>query len=201
MLTFVGSLLGTNLVKAVEMASRQRKVANDFSTTFPRSTMQKWRQMVEEWQANPSRPNPYVSNERGTSLWGCSSVDPYCCFASVKGFQGPTAAHSRRAYWGRRWPTCATQDFCVRFHSDGSRAGRSTVSFHHPIPFPSSDTLLGTTYALRLLEKRGPTVRRQPSSRNGVFSCTRLRNGVKYKQSTCLERSTPIPPTWNPHRE
>ena len=52
-------------MKAVEMASSQRKVADDFTSTFPRETVQQWKQMVKEWQANPSRPNPYVSNERG----------------------------------------------------------------------------------------------------------------------------------------
>ena len=55
----------TNLIKAVEMASRQSKVADDFTATFPRNTVQQWRQMVEKWQANPLCPNPYVSNERG----------------------------------------------------------------------------------------------------------------------------------------
>jgi hypothetical protein len=52
-------------VKAVETASRQRQVAEDFTATFPYKTVQEWRQMVKEWQANSLRPNPYASNERG----------------------------------------------------------------------------------------------------------------------------------------
>ena len=52
-------------MKAVEMASSQRKVADDFAATFPRETVQQWEKMVKEWQANASRPNPYASNERG----------------------------------------------------------------------------------------------------------------------------------------
>lgn len=54
-----------NLVKAAETALRQRKVADDFTATFPLRTIQQWREMVREWQENPLRPNPYASNERG----------------------------------------------------------------------------------------------------------------------------------------
>lgn len=57
-----------NLEKAVEMEKTQRKVANDFSATFPLKTVRQWRKMVKEWQANPSCPNPYISNERGMFL-------------------------------------------------------------------------------------------------------------------------------------
>ena len=58
-------MLEVNLVKAVEMAKSQRKVADDFTATFPIETVQEWKRMVEEWQADSSRPNPYASNERG----------------------------------------------------------------------------------------------------------------------------------------
>jgi hypothetical protein len=50
-------------VKAVEMASQQRKVANEFSETFPSEMVQQWRRMVKEWREKPSRRNPYVSKE------------------------------------------------------------------------------------------------------------------------------------------
>ena len=52
-----------NLTKAVETVPRQGKVAEDFSMTFPDKTVQQWRQMVKDWQADPLLPNPYVSNE------------------------------------------------------------------------------------------------------------------------------------------
>ena len=61
----VGSLLEKNLLKAVEMASKQRQVANDFTATFPPKTVQNWRCMVKEWEADPSYPNPYVLKEQG----------------------------------------------------------------------------------------------------------------------------------------
>ena len=62
---FVESLLKTNLVKAVEMASIQRKAATDFSRTFPDKTIKQWKKMVREWERDSSRPDPYVSAERG----------------------------------------------------------------------------------------------------------------------------------------
>jgi hypothetical protein len=61
----VGSLLETNLVKAAGAASKQRKVAEDFTATFPDETVETWKEMVDKWQKEPSSPNPYVSNERG----------------------------------------------------------------------------------------------------------------------------------------
>ena len=47
------------------MASIQRKAANDFTATFPPETVGKWQRMVQEWEANSSHPNPYVSNDHG----------------------------------------------------------------------------------------------------------------------------------------
>ena len=61
----VESLLKTNLVKAVKMASIQRKAAKDFSQTFPNETIKQWKEMVKEWERDSSRPDPYVSTERG----------------------------------------------------------------------------------------------------------------------------------------
>lgn len=61
----IGSLLGKNLSKAVEMASKQRQVADDFSATFPQETIRAWSRMIKQWEADPSYPNPYISKERG----------------------------------------------------------------------------------------------------------------------------------------
>jgi hypothetical protein len=47
------------------MAATQRKAAVEFSGTFPDTTVRDWKKMVRDWQENPSRPNPYVSKERG----------------------------------------------------------------------------------------------------------------------------------------
>jgi len=47
------------------MASKQRKAAEDFTATFPSGKIQKWKRMVKEWEENSSRPNPYISKDRG----------------------------------------------------------------------------------------------------------------------------------------
>ena len=47
------------------MASKQRKAADDFSGTFADEILRKWEKMVEEWQEDHSRTNPYIFNERG----------------------------------------------------------------------------------------------------------------------------------------
>ena len=56
------------------MGLKQRKAATEFSGTFPDETVQKWREMVKGWQEDPSRPNPYVSTERGSFYFQLNSV-------------------------------------------------------------------------------------------------------------------------------
>lgn len=60
----IGSSLQKNLLKAAEMSSKQRQVADDFTATFPHETIKSWSRMVNEWEADPSKPNPYVSEEK-----------------------------------------------------------------------------------------------------------------------------------------
>jgi len=66
--------------------------------------------------------------------------------------------------------------------------------------FLLSNAQVGSVYYPHLLEKRGPTTKRRHSSRSGAFSCAKLRSGANYKRYTCLERSTLIPPTQDPHQ-
>lgn len=54
------------------MASKQQKVAEDFTTTFPNKTVKQWRKMLEKWEEDPLCPNPYISNEQGALLIGVS---------------------------------------------------------------------------------------------------------------------------------
>jgi hypothetical protein len=48
--------------------------------------------MVKEWQKDPSRPNPYVSNERGTFFRRYFSPYLTVHFTSIKTFGGSIAA-------------------------------------------------------------------------------------------------------------
>ena len=66
------------------MASIQRKVAIDFTATFPVDTVQQWRRMVREWEEDSSRPNPYVSRERGKLFYLISSTVTHNWFISFK---------------------------------------------------------------------------------------------------------------------
>jgi len=81
------------------MALGQRRVANDFTATFPRETVQAWSRMVKEWEADPSRPNPYVSKEQGM-LFSTPANVSYLLFTSIEAFQGVVTTHSRRGQRG-----------------------------------------------------------------------------------------------------
>jgi hypothetical protein len=73
-------------VKAAEAASKQHKVAEDFTTTFPDETVQTWKEMVDKWQKEPSSPNPYVSNERGMFFLEGSSSHVLQLFCQHRSF-------------------------------------------------------------------------------------------------------------------
>ncbi|KAF9779310.1 hypothetical protein BJ322DRAFT_1113656 [Thelephora terrestris] len=64
----LGSLLEKNLLKATEMASKQRQAADDFTATFPRETVRVWRRMVKDWETDAAYPNPYLSNDRASKV-------------------------------------------------------------------------------------------------------------------------------------
>ena len=68
------------------MELKQRQAANEFTATFPHETIQAWRRMVKEWEADTSCPNPYVSKEQCTPPmvleWTCLMI----LFTSIQGF-------------------------------------------------------------------------------------------------------------------
>ena len=62
------------------MASKQRKVASDITETFPLDTVQQWRRMVKEWEADSSCPNPYISKDRGRLFYPVSGTMTHADF-------------------------------------------------------------------------------------------------------------------------
>ena len=116
----LGSLLETNLTKALEMASIQRKVADDFSNTFPKEVIQQWEQMVMKWNENSLQPNPYVSSEHCMFFLKHLDALSYNHLISFESFQGSVAADSRRSVWGRTRSGYTAQSFSNCFRPDGS---------------------------------------------------------------------------------
>jgi Kyakuja-Dileera-Zisupton transposase len=47
------------LNRAVEMHVKHRKAFNDFNNTFPPTAVEKWNQMVIDWDKDTTKPNPY----------------------------------------------------------------------------------------------------------------------------------------------
>ena len=117
----IGSLLKKNLLKAVEMASKQHQVANDFTTTFPQETTRAWRCMVKNWEANASYPNPYILKEHGrfSPTPRNERVSPFS-FASIEGFQGMIATHSGRGRRGSKGERIIPQGLRISFHTHGT---------------------------------------------------------------------------------
>jgi hypothetical protein len=45
---------------AIAMSQRQQKNHDEFTATFSIDTIQKWQQIVEDWNANQKASNPYI---------------------------------------------------------------------------------------------------------------------------------------------
>lgn len=41
------------------MQVKHQELYNEFSATFPRTVVKKWTIAIENWEADPSVPNPY----------------------------------------------------------------------------------------------------------------------------------------------
>jgi hypothetical protein len=55
-----GTYLLAQLKIALTMSKIQQERHEELDSTFPRNIVQKWEKMVNDWNANPSAPNPYV---------------------------------------------------------------------------------------------------------------------------------------------
>jgi hypothetical protein len=42
------------------VSQRQQKNHEEFTATFPSDVIQKWHNIVEDWNANRKAPNPYI---------------------------------------------------------------------------------------------------------------------------------------------
>lgn len=61
----VGITLLVQLQKAVIMYTKHREAFEKFTDTFPPDVISKWDQMVKDWDADNSKPNPYQEPAAG----------------------------------------------------------------------------------------------------------------------------------------
>lgn len=54
-----GASLRTQLAKAIVMEKKHREALEKFTATFPSDVVAKWDKMVDDWDADMSKPNPY----------------------------------------------------------------------------------------------------------------------------------------------
>ena len=64
----LGRHLHTKLKEAIPMSKKHSALFNALSATFPAETIVEWTQMVDDWQDDTSRPNPFEE----TALGMCS---------------------------------------------------------------------------------------------------------------------------------
>lgn len=50
------------------MRDKHRTIFHQFSSTFRDDTVKKWAKMVEEWNDDHSKPNPYAEPKSGVCI-------------------------------------------------------------------------------------------------------------------------------------
>ena len=56
---FLGTFLEKNLQRSLAWRKSQREIATLMSGSYPVATVDKWRKMRDEFDLDPSKPNPY----------------------------------------------------------------------------------------------------------------------------------------------
>jgi hypothetical protein len=57
------------------MRTKHRRHHHDLSSTFPKDEVDKWDRMVEEWNMDPKKTNPYDEAVTGTYLQFLEALD------------------------------------------------------------------------------------------------------------------------------
>ena len=58
-----GSFLRRNLLEAVEFRAKQHAIFVELCAPLERHVTEQWQAMVDEWEADPKKPNPYHEPE------------------------------------------------------------------------------------------------------------------------------------------
>lgn len=64
----LGDFYPEKLDDALEMSKVHQDAFEKFDATFPEAITEQWARQVEAWDADSTRPNPYVEPNQGTSL-------------------------------------------------------------------------------------------------------------------------------------
>lgn len=66
-LCFSGPQLYQDLVAAIEQRDKQREFFAEFNSTIPSEVSREWEQLVQDFEEDPTGPNPYEEIETGKS--------------------------------------------------------------------------------------------------------------------------------------
>jgi len=58
-LFFLGTLFKKRIADAIKMQAKHEEIFEKFSARFDETLIEKWKKIVEAWEADPSKPNPY----------------------------------------------------------------------------------------------------------------------------------------------
>ena len=80
--SFSGELLLRSLLKALLMKEKHTSENRKFDATLSTELRQKWLMMIQSWESDKSKPNPYMHTEKGIF---------YCCIAIPRAYVPPAS--------------------------------------------------------------------------------------------------------------
>ena len=72
-------MLAVQLKEAHKMKRWHQELLDEFSVEFPPDVISQWVEMIEAWNADPSRPNPYEEIENGEICCSIYSRSRFGC--------------------------------------------------------------------------------------------------------------------------
>lgn len=75
----LGSSLATQLDRAIEMRKDHSEAFDDHNRTLDKDTQAKWTKMVEDWEVDPNKPNPYEEPETCEYIESLDQVILFSC--------------------------------------------------------------------------------------------------------------------------
>lgn len=71
----LGELLLRNLLKALLMKEKHTSENKKFDATFPAGLRNEWSVMIQKWERDKSKPNPYTHAEKGAPILVSQSLE------------------------------------------------------------------------------------------------------------------------------
>ena len=149
--------------------------------------------MVQEWEVNPSRPNPYVSNDRGRFFSPCSKYRDSWFLRQLRKFPKSDCGLLRKRLLKRKGVNEHLIKSLPQFSFVWGLNLKTSSEFVAYVAVSLLLHLSGARWHQHFQGERSPMLRKLHSLNDGVPFCIKLRSGVNYRPYICPVCWTQVP--------